>query len=155
MQWQELYLSLNWGIEVYRWRGHAPLKKNQEIDYRFSLLITPSKLMPSSFAQYPLWLLKPLALPIHEHCWKSFYFSPSIGSIKGFYMKNRDVQIQFHICTKVHLCLNPPISEIGITPCPSFSASMAIKRNLTESPISTTEVIFCLKCTQLTVVWSI
>jgi hypothetical protein len=25
---------------------------NQEIDYNFSLLITPSKLMPSSFIQY-------------------------------------------------------------------------------------------------------
>ena len=37
--------------------------------------------MPSSFVQYPLWLLKPLALSIREHCWRFFYSSPSIGPI--------------------------------------------------------------------------
>jgi hypothetical protein len=37
--------------------------------------------MPSSFVQYPFWLLKPLALWIHEHYWRFFYSSPSIGFI--------------------------------------------------------------------------
>jgi hypothetical protein len=55
MQWQELCLSIKRGNRSLCTGGEGTPPSERKInDYIFSLLITPSKLMPSFFAQYPL-----------------------------------------------------------------------------------------------------